>query len=684
MQTSLAQLRQAFPAGRRHRFLNYAATTPMLEPTARAVAAVARQGLEPLSFHFTEWLGICESARRAIADLIGARADDVALTSNTSSALSLVAAGLSWRPRDRVLYLSDEFPSNRYVWQNLGSVGVIAEALHVGPDEDLLEVLAARDWDSIRLLALSAVSYRGGRRIDVTSVARLCHQRNTLLVLDAVQAVGAIPVDVTQWGCDFLACGGQKWLFGPVGTGFLYIAPHLLEELRVSTVGWASSRHAGDFEAARLEFCGGARRFEPGLPDVAAFAGLGKSLEILGQVGWPRIFARVAEHNTWLRRELSMLGWTCRNSRQSCSQAGIVTVTLPSEQLSEALEVDCARHGIVVTHRPREIRISAHATTDTADLEAMLEVFRKHQPSEMSRRSACVHSSRSARRPQAGDRGVIAWRRALVTGASRGLGEGIATALARRGCDVTLVGRDRTALEAIATRLRAEYGVETEAAVLDLARPTEVSEWLQDQVDERCRYDVLVNNAAEAEARLFTEMEPERLRSIVEANVFAPLSLTRWLLPSMVQRRFGAILNVVSSGGRNALPLFSAYAASKGALWAWSESLSRELVGTGVQVTTFLPPHMTTSTQRRLARSALGYYEAPRDHARVRSPFAIGEQAVAALARRRPFVAPLRVRLALMVNVLAPAFVSRVLGQRWKVGGPALQASGGVADASSG
>src|SRR5206468_1605711 len=206
----------------------------------------------------------------------------------------------------------------------------------------------ARELAGVRAVALSAVSYRDGRRLDVEEVCRLCRARGILTVIDAIQAVGAIEVDARDWGCDFLACGGQKWLLGPVGSGFLYVARERLAELHVPTVGWASSRHAGDHEVAALEWADGAARFEGGLPDVAAIAGLAASLEALVAAGWPDVFTAVAARRAWLVEELGERGLECIDDGPPGARAGIVTLAVPEEAtsaLADALE----RRKVVVT-----------------------------------------------------------------------------------------------------------------------------------------------------------------------------------------------------------------------------------------------------------------------------------------------------------------------------------------------
>ena len=190
-----AELRALLPVTGDYRFLNYAATAPMLKTSADAMHAVVCQGLEPLAGHFDAWLGLLESGRRAVADLVHASPEEIAFTTNTSTALSLVAAAVRWQPGDRILYPADEFPSNRFVWDNLADLGVSAEAVEPDPNMAFADQLATMDLSSVRLVALSAVSYHDGRCLDVVRVTQVCHAHGILVAVDGIQAVGA---DITM------------------------------------------------------------------------------------------------------------------------------------------------------------------------------------------------------------------------------------------------------------------------------------------------------------------------------------------------------------------------------------------------------------------------------------------------------------------------------------------------------
>ncbi|MCR4336952.1 MAG: aminotransferase class V-fold PLP-dependent enzyme [Candidatus Omnitrophica bacterium] len=659
---SLEQLRKYLPAAQKDHFFNYAATAPLLQPSAEVMKSMIRQNLEPMSKHFDQWLAIIESARARVAKMINASSEEIAFTTNTSMGLSIIATAMDWKEGDRVIYPTDEFPSNRFVWENFESKGVLAEALTITDSQDFLNKLKTQNLDRVRLISFSAVSYLDGRCIDVKEITDFCHSRNIRVAVDAIQAVGAISVDVKNWGCDFLACGGQKWLLGPVGSGFLYVRKELLNQLFVPLVGWASSRHAGIFDSSRLEFVDGARRFEPGLPDVPAIAGLAKSIEILSSAGWQNIFQRIQEHHQALTQSLMTAGYTPLYYKDH-QQSGIVTIHLNGDREAERLHQFFQEKKIIVTQSQRfnhqQLRVSAHAMTSLQDIEAFLGSLRTCSKV----RGKFLTTIRKKENISYDKTKVVVTqpeRSALVTGASRGLGEAIAYGLAHRGYHLTLVGRDRAKLETVVENLKQKYGVKAEYVVLDLAHRSMVDKWLLDIQDKN--FDVLVNNAAVAEAELFAESDINRLREAFEVNYFAPVLMTQKILSRMLERGEGRILNIVTSGARCSLPLFSGYASSKGALWAWSEALGRELRDQNITVTTFLPPHMATGTQRQLGRKALAHYQLSRDD--LVAARDVAERALYALFSKQSSVVPLFVRFKLALNALMPDVITKQIQQK--------------------
>lgn len=178
---------------------------------------------------------------------------------------------------------------------------------------------------------------------------------------------------------------------------------------------------------------------------------------------------------------------------------------------------------------------------------------------------------------------------ALITGASAGIGLELALLFAERGFDLVIVARRAQELESLAKRCREAYGVDVHVRPMDLLAPEAARELVQRLADDGVEIDVLVNNAGLMDMGGFASIEVDRHERLLQLNVGVLTSLTRRLLPGMIDRRRGRILNVSSISAFQPIPSMALYAASKAFVLSLSESLSEELKGTGVTVTALCP-----------------------------------------------------------------------------------------------
>ena len=195
--------------------------------------------------------------------------------------------------------------------------------------------LAKMNLSHVRLVAASAVSYWDGRIHNIAEIVRVCHAHEIFVCVDAIQALGAVPFDVRETGCDFLSSGGQKWLFGPMGSGFVYIRKERLEELFVSNVGWMSLKNYMNLEAEECLFSDSARRFESGTQNISSIAALGCSIDAMEKIGWPEIYRAVAHWNEVAQKGLKALGYQPLHEE---TRSGIVAIRLRSLSQAEKLK----------------------------------------------------------------------------------------------------------------------------------------------------------------------------------------------------------------------------------------------------------------------------------------------------------------------------------------------------------
>jgi len=226
--------------------------------------------------------------------------------------------------------------------------------------------------------------------------------------------------------------------------------------------------------------------------------------------------------------------------------------------------------------------------------------------------------------------------RVLITGASSGIGAELARVFARHGHRLTLVARRRTQLAALAAELEREHNVDVQVVVQDLAKPAGPATVAKAAAGEDV--GILVNNAGVIEVGPFVRSAPEKIAGLVDLNVRALTALTSLLLPRMVERGFGRVLNVASLAAFQPVPSMAAYAASKAYVLALSEALSEELKGTGVSVTALCPGITDTAMVGDIKAGSKAAAKLPKEL--VSDPADVAEAAYRALMAGRAVLVP--------------------------------------------
>ena len=365
-----------FPQAPGLRYLNHAAVAPWPRRASSAVSQFAEQNATLGARDYPQWLKIENRLRERLALLLNAPTSaDVALVKNTSEALSFVAFGLDWRAGDQIVISDEEFPSNRVVWEALQPQGV--EVIQVSlagadPEADLLAACTPRT----RLLAISAVQYASGIRLDLDRLGHGCEQRGVLLCIDAIQQLGALPFDVQQSRCAFAMADGHKWMLGPEGLGVFYCRSDLRPQLKLHEYGWHMLEHAGDYDRSDWQPARSARRFECGSPNMLGAVALEASLSLLEEVGMHQVAASLNERMESLRAGLRQLpGIELLSPAQPERSAGIVTFRLAGSA-NQALFEQLKAEQVVCALRGGGIRLSPHFYTPAEVIDDTLALLR--------------------------------------------------------------------------------------------------------------------------------------------------------------------------------------------------------------------------------------------------------------------------------------------------------------------
>jgi cysteine desulfurase/selenocysteine lyase len=373
----LAELRlREFPWTSQTVYLNNASVGPLPERTRAALDAFNQKRAAPFQLPDRELMNTLAESRRLSAQLIGAAPEEIALTINTGFGVSLAARALPLQPGDIVLASDKEFPANVYPWMMLKNQGVTLElAPTTGegwPDE---EYLVHRVTDPrVRVLAVSLVQFSNGYTVDLARLSAATRATGTYLVVDAIQGVGQIPVDLRTTPVDLMACGGQKWLLSPWGSGFVYVRRELIPELRPAITGWMAYEGTDDF--SRLTqyndvLRGDARRFEMITLPYQDFAGMNASIGLLLELG----IARIQQHLQTLHEPV--VAWAVRRGARVVSprgERGSGIICLAPANVVEAFRALKAAR-IVCSLREGAIRLSPHGYNSLGDMERVVEVL---------------------------------------------------------------------------------------------------------------------------------------------------------------------------------------------------------------------------------------------------------------------------------------------------------------------
>lgn len=365
-----------FPWSASHIFLNHASTGPTPERTRAAVAEFNDRRASMFRVGDDELQGILTAARERAARLVNATVEEIGLATNTSFGLNLAARMLPFRPGDIVLVSHGEFPANVFPWRGLADHGVRLELLPVTregwPDE--VRMMERMHDPAVRCLAVSHVQFHNGYRVDLARLGEVARATGTFLVVDAIQALGQVPFDVRETPVDVLACGGQKWLLSPWGSGFFYVRRELIGELVSPFAGWSAFAGTENFTTL-ADYSGAlradARRFELVTLPFQDLLGFCHSLDLLQGIGVERIAAHLAALGQ------PVLEWAARRGVRVVSPVGprgSGMVCLAAERLPGAIAA-LREAGITASLREGAIRLAPHCYNTREELERVVEVL---------------------------------------------------------------------------------------------------------------------------------------------------------------------------------------------------------------------------------------------------------------------------------------------------------------------
>ena len=350
--------------------LNSASTGPLPKRTVEALSRWAELRAAPHRISHDMQFGLLSRSRELLARLIDATPEEIGLATNTSFGINVAAWSLPLGKGDVVIGSREEFPANVYPWMAAAKQRGFEYRLIDQPSQArLLEAMRA---PNVKAVAISWVEFSSGYRFDLEAIGAECRRRGIFFIVDAIQGLGPARLDVHRCQIDVLACGAQKWLISPWGTGFTFVRRDLITKLEPGFVSWLAVRNSDDFSKLAdydMTWRDDARRFEFITLPFQDFAGMNTSLELMFEIGLDEI---VAHTNRLVER---IIAWADARGVQALTpkeprhRAGIVALRFAdSARLSAKLQQANVAHSL----REGAIRLSPYFFNTAAEVDEAL------------------------------------------------------------------------------------------------------------------------------------------------------------------------------------------------------------------------------------------------------------------------------------------------------------------------
>ena len=359
-----------FPVRRNLVYFNHAAVAPLPRRVAHAVTAHAEDTRDHGAAGWRRWYAGIEEARVKAARLVGAQRSEIAFVPSTSWGLNLVAQAYPWQPGDNVVGDDMEFSANVYPWMLLQRRGVELRLAKSREGRVGIEDLACRIDERTRVVAVSWVAFHNGWVYPIAEIGSLCREKGILFVLDAIQGLGALPLDVAGSPVDVLVADSHKWLLGPEACAILYVAETARERVPPPFGGWWNVKSDGGYLDYALDFYSSGRRYEAGSLPTGQVLALSAAIDLLTEMGKETIRERILSVVSALRDGLAARGWKIVSAWPLAS--GILAATPPdgdAKRWAKRLE----ERSIMVSPREGAVRFSPHAYNDVAEVARILK-----------------------------------------------------------------------------------------------------------------------------------------------------------------------------------------------------------------------------------------------------------------------------------------------------------------------
>jgi selenocysteine lyase/cysteine desulfurase len=376
--------KEEFPVLREWDFYNHAGASPLPHVVAEAMRKYLSD-TESAAYLRDHRYTDLDQIRTAAAAMIGAQPDEIALLKNTAEGISIAANAINWKQGDRIVTAAGEYPANVYPWMDISQRHGVTFAM-VPEETDaqgrrrvpLERILEFASHPRTRVVTLSQVEFGTGQRHDLRRIGDFCRTNGKIFVVDAIQSLGALPVDVESMKIDYLASGGQKWMLGPEGAAIFYCRRELIERTHPLIIGAVNVVNFMNFSHYDYTLHPTAQRFESGTYNIGGLYGMLPALKLLHTLGAEAISQRIKTLTDRLIAGVMAKGYRVASPRDGEEWSGIVSFASPAHDHAAIARSLRREHKIEIVVRDGRLRASPHFYNTEAQIDRLIELLPPH------------------------------------------------------------------------------------------------------------------------------------------------------------------------------------------------------------------------------------------------------------------------------------------------------------------
>lgn len=384
-QSKVKQIREQMPATLQYAYLNTGTFGPLPKTTIDVMQQYQDDELNDgriITSNYQRSGEVKARARAAIARVFGCDPNNIALTRHTTDGMNVGIMGLNWQPGDELIITDLEHPGGQLPAYNVARrYGVTIRLARLGDGSgDVVGKIERLVTPRTRMIVVSHLTWNTGAVLPLAEIVEMAHRHHILVVADAAQSAGSVPINLPESGVDVYAMPGQKWLCGPEGTGAVYVSDEALDVVHPSILGYASMGGPMAHQGGYFLPAAGAQRYEVGGMNGPQILGQATSTEfILDTVGIDWAYARIAQLGQYAWEKLSALDGVTVITPRDC-MAGLVSFNVEGFDPPTLVE-QLTEYGVIIRYLtdPSCCRVSTGFYNTEEDIDRFVSAIEEIQ-----------------------------------------------------------------------------------------------------------------------------------------------------------------------------------------------------------------------------------------------------------------------------------------------------------------